>query len=468
MASFFWHDYETSGTDPAVDRILQFAGVRTDLDLNVIGEPVNLFCYPGNDLIPDPGAIRTTGIRISDLVRTGIRETDFVGQISREFSVPGTCVAGFNSLRFDDEFSRYAFYRNFIDPYAREWQNGNSRWDVIDLFRMARALRPEGVVWPDDEAGVPTFRLEALTAANDIAHGDAHEAVADVLATVAMAARVRQAQPRLFDFLFQLRDKRELVRQLYPLRKSAVLHVSAMYTARENSLAAVLPLCTHPTNRNGIICYDLKHDPDELLGIGPEQLRRRVFSKTEELKAQQLERVHLKTIHINRCPAVAPLSTLRGDDASRLGMDLDEIGRRRLALVQASGVVETIQEAFADHQFKESDDPDLMLYQGGFFSDRDRLAMDEIRQQEPSSLAGFGDFEDERLAEMLFRYRARNYPDSLDEAEIIRWNDYRRSVALGGGRLSSVLNQLEHLPAEDPGEALLDLQGYLRALQAEL
>ncbi|MCB1694255.1 MAG: exodeoxyribonuclease I, partial [Pseudomonadales bacterium] len=398
--------------------------------------------------------------------------TEFIGRIHDEFARPGTCVAGFNSIRFDDEFTRNILYRNFLEPYAREWQGGNSRWDVIDLFRLAQALRPDGMNWPRNEDGNPSFRLEHLTAANGISHENAHDAVADVLATVELVKRLKAAQPKLYDYAFNLRGKRAVLAQLYPLGKQALVHASSMYSSARQCIAVVLPLCTQPGNPNGVVCYDLAFDPGELVAITPEELHRRVFTPQQELDA---DRIHLKTIHVNRCPAVAPLATLRTEDAARLDIDLEACRAHMKSLQQASGVVEKIQDAFARGEFARTDDPDLMLYQGDFFSNSDRARMAELRNAPPASLPGYGnEFEDPRVPEMLFRYRARNFPDSLSDVEMRRWIDYRRSRWIENGRASATLSDIDRLLAEPAQEGkdkscLVDLKSWidvrLRALQ---
>ena len=289
--SIYWYDYETTGIDPARDRVLQFAGVRTDMDLNVISKPLDLFCKPGDDVLPSPDAILVTGIKMSEVLDKGLTETKFIERILAEFTVSGTCVAGFNSLRFDDEFTRNTLYRNFLDPYAREWQGGNSRWDVIDLFRMAQALRPEGFVWPRNEQDVPTFRLEKLTEVNGIGHESAHDAVSDVLATIDVTRKLRQAQPKLYDFLFELRNKKKVTSQLYPLGKQPVIHISSMYPAAKNCIAIILPICAHPTNPNGVICFDLSQTPDTLLKAGPNELHRLMFSRKEDLAEGYIDEI---------------------------------------------------------------------------------------------------------------------------------------------------------------------------------
>ena len=462
--SIYWYDYETTGIDPARDRVLQFAGVRTDMDLNVISEPLDLFCKPGDDVLPSPDAILVTGIKMSEVLDKGLTETKFIEKILAEFTVSGTCVAGFNSLRFDDEFTRNTLYRNFLDPYAREWQGGNSRWDVIDLFRMAHALRPDGFIWPRNEHDVPTFRLEKLTEANGIGHESAHDAVSDVLATINVTKKLKQAQPKLYDFLFELRNKKKVTSQLYPLGKQPILHISSMYPAAKNCIAVILPICAHPTNPNGVLCFDLSESPDTLLKVGPNELHRLMFSRKEDL-AEHETRIALKTIHINRCPAIAPISTAKGQE-TRLGLDLEKCMEHLRQLQTASGVVEKIQDAISQGSFEQHDDPDLMLYQGEFFSASDKQVMAELRQSAPFDLASFNDaFQDRRLPEMLFRYRARNFHSELDPSEQGKWKDYRRSIWQGDTARERVLDRIAVLKAEGRGEAALDdLEQYIAAV----
>ena len=463
--SLYWYDFETTGVDPARDRVLQFAGVRTDLALNPIGEPLNLFCYPGDDVVPDPEAMLVTGLNMETIKREGLIEAEFARRILAEFSVPQTCVVGFNSIRFDDEFTRYLLYRNFYDPYGREWQAGNSRWDVIDMFRMAHALRPDGFNWPKRDTGVPTFRLEALTAANGVGHQNAHDAVADVLATIDVVKRLQSAQPKLYDYLYRLRSKKAVLQRLYPLGKQAIVHVSSMYPASRHCLAVVLPLCVHPTNPNGIICFDLANAPDGLIEVGPDELERRIFTRREDLEAG-VERIGLKTIHVNRAPAIAPLNTISGREAE-LGIRLEDCLAHQRQLQTASGIVEKITEVFSRSNFETTNDPDLMLYQGEFFSRQDREVMDAIHESRPDQLPAYASqFQDSRLPEMLFRFRARNFPDSLTADELAQWQVRRQQLfaeSLNKTRLSKLNDLLTNEP-ESP--VLKALDTYLSSIGA--
>ena len=281
--TFYWHDYETSGADSRRDRPLQFAGIRTDLDLNIIEEPLMIYCSPADDVLPHPEACLITGITPQQALNEGYCEAEFIAQVHQQLARPGTCGVGYNSIRFDDEITRQALYRNFFDPYAREWQNGCSRWDIIDMMRLTRALRPEGIEWPEYEDGRPSMRLEDLTKANGIDHGNAHDALSDVYATIEMAKLVKQRQPKLYDYVFKNRSKQSIQNMLDVVTMKPVLHVSSMYPAEWGNLAIVAPVAAHPVNRNSVIVYDLRVDPSAMLAMPKEEIKRLLYTATEDL-----------------------------------------------------------------------------------------------------------------------------------------------------------------------------------------
>ena len=453
--TFYWHDYETFGTDPARDRPVQFAGLRTDADLKVIGEPLVIYARPANDFLPHPGACLVTGITPQLALQRGVPESEFIARIHEQLAQPGTCGVGYNSLRFDDEFTRFTLYRNFLDPYAREWQNGNSRWDLIDVLRTAWALRPEGIEWPRREDGTVSFRLEELTAANGIEHAGAHDALVDVQATIAVARLVRQRQPRLFDYLLRLRDKRAVQAMLDIAGMKPVLHVSGMFGAARHNIALVVPLLVHPTNRNEVICFDLHSDPALLRELPPAELQRRLFSRASDL-AEGEERPGLKSVHINRCPVLVPAKMADPATAARVGLDGERCRAHLAALREwrardGEGMQAKLAGLYQGRIFEPITDPDRMLYSGGFFSDGDRAAMAAVRRSSPEQLASQSfSFEDARLPEMLFRYRARNFPESLDAAEVAQWEEFRYQritdpEAGGSLCLDDYLNQVESL-----------------------
>lgn len=424
MSSIFWYDYETTGINPRCDRPLQVAGIRTDEQLNEIGEPVNLYCKLPDDVLPHPAACRITGITPQVLAEQGLCEAEFMARVHQQLAQPGTCGAGYNSLRFDDEVTRYSLYRNFYDPYAREWQGGNSRWDLIDLVRAAYALRPAGIEWPRDESGRVSLKLERLTVANGIEHGQAHDALSDVRATIGLARLIRERQPRLYDFLYQLRSKARVAEQIRLLQP--LVHVSGRFAGDRHYLAVVLPLAWHPRNRNALIVCDLQSDPQPLLELDAQALRQRLYTRRDELAAGELP-VPLKLLHINKCPVLAPLKVLRPEDIERLQLDMDECTRRAGQLRDNLPAWQIkLQELYSADDFEGSPDPEQQLY-SGFISDRDRHLCEEVRHSSAEQLAqGNWAFSDERLPELLVRYRARNFPESLSVGEQESWREFCR------------------------------------------
>jgi exodeoxyribonuclease-1 len=450
--SFFWHDYETWGADPRQDRIAQFAGVRTDTDLNIIGDPLNLYCRPPVDRLPQPEACLVTGITPQQAQSQGLIEADFMARVHEALAEPGTCGVGYNSLRFDDEFTRYGLYRNFYDPYAREWQNGNGRWDIIDMLRLTRALRPQGIQWPTREDGAPSFRLEELTAANGLSHEHAHDALSDVTATIAMARLVRDKQPKLYQYVLDNKDKHQARRMVDLRHYSPILHVSGMFPAQRGSLAVVMPLLQHPSNQNGIILYDLAQDPRTWLDLDADEIAHRLYTPVEDLSEGEA-RIGLKTLHLNRCPVLAPIKTLTESAANEWGIDLEAAHRHRDWLLQSEDLHEKLRQVFSRSPFGPSEDPEAALYEG-FLPDSDKPLLDKVREASPKELAtGRFDFQDERMGELLFRYRARNWPDSLKPAEAERWQAQTQSSL--SGDLPAYEKTLERLRAEQPQKSAI-------------
>ncbi|MBK7012991.1 MAG: exodeoxyribonuclease I [Xanthomonadales bacterium] len=423
--TFFWHDYETTGADPRRDRPAQFAGIRTNLDLEVIGDPVMLYCKPAPDVLPHPEACLITGITPQLAEREGRIEAEFAAIVHEELAAPGTCGVGYNSLRFDDEFTRHLLYRNFHDPYEREWKAGNSRWDLIDLARMCYALRPQGIEWPLRDDGTPSFRLEDLARANRLKQDRAHDALSDVEALIGLARLIRTQQPRLFDFHFDLRRKQHAFQLLDVAHRTPVVHVSSRYPASRGCLAIVVPLAIHPQQANGVIVHDLDVDPTALLELDADEIADRVFVSRADLP-EDVERIPLKLVHANRSPALAPLNVLKDIDHARIGLDLERALRHLDMLQGAEGLPAKMQAVFSAQPSREAAaDPELALY-SGFLPDADKNRLREVRRT-PSELLGSPSlvFTDPRYAELLFRYRARNWPHSLSHVEVLRWQAFR-------------------------------------------
>ena len=425
-ASFLFYDLETFGADPRRTRIAQFAAQRTDADLNPVEAPVSLFVQPADDLLPSPAATMVTHIAPQRALQEGVNEAAAFARIFEEMSRPETCTLGYNSLRFDDEFVRAGFFRNFHDPYEREWRNGNSRWDLLDVLRMAHALRPEGIAWPLRDDGGVSFRLEHLAAANNVREGQAHEALSDVLALIGMARLLKQAQPKLWDYALRLRDKRYVAQLLDPVRMHPVLHVSQRFPATRLCSAPVVPLARHPRIDSRVIVFDLDQDPGALLTLSPEDIADHLYTPSADLPEGAV-RVALKEIHVNKCPIVVAWEHLRPADFARLSMDRERSERHAQQLRDAGpALAEKVRRVYAATRAHPPGDADASIYDG-FLDEGDKRKFPAVRSLPPTAL-GRHDFafKDPRMAELLFRYRARNWPDTLDEAERQRWDDYRR------------------------------------------
>ncbi|NAW88764.1 exodeoxyribonuclease I [Photobacterium halotolerans] len=419
--TLFWLDYETFGANPSVDRPCQFAGVRTDMDFNVIGEPLVIYCQPPSDYLPSPEACLITGITPQEAMEKGLPEHEFIARIHAELSKPNTCVVGYNNVRFDDEVTRYTLYRNFYDPYAWSWQSGNSRWDMLDIMRTCYALRPDGLNWPTNEDGFPSFKLEHLSVENGIEHSNAHDAMADVYATIELARKVKASQPKLFNYLFNLRHKRKLQELIDIAEMTPLVHVSGMFGSECGNTSWIVPMAWHPDNKNAVICVNLAMDPAPLFELDADSLRERLYTKRADLNPGELP-VPLKLVHINKCPVLAPAKTLTAEDAERLGIDRAQCLANLSALKDKPQIREKLLAVFGqDREFEPNDDVDTQLY-NGFFSAADKSAMDIIRASAPEELGKLDlNVDDKRIKPLLFRYRARNFPLTLSHQEQQQW-----------------------------------------------
>lgn len=451
QASFLFHDYETFGQHPALDRPAQFAAIRTDMDFTIIGEPEIYYCKPPADYLPQPEAVLITGITPQQALAQGDNEAVFARRIHQLFNVSNTCVLGYNNVRFDDEVTRHLFYRNFYDPYAWSWRNGSSRWDLLDVARACYALRPQGINWPENDDGLPGFRLEHLTAANNIEHGNAHDAMADVYATIAVAKLLKQQQPRLVNWLFHYRSKNKLSSLIDVVQMKPLVHVSGMFGSWRGNTSWVLPLEWHPQQKNSVILVDLAADITPLLELNSEQLRQRLYTRKADLEGESP--VPVKLVHLNKCPVLAPANSLRPEDAERLGIDRQQCLNNLKTLRAYPELRDKVLELFTcQSPFPEPENVDAQLY-SGMFSDADRKAMDILLEKPAKDLPALQiTFADKRIEKLLFNYRARNFPATLNDQEQQRWLRHLRDV-FSLEFLQDYSNKLEMLYQQHAGDS---------------
>ena len=416
MKTFFFYDLETSGLNPREDRIMQFAGQRTDMNLKPVGEPVNILVKMTDDALPSPGAINVTKITPQQTLMDGVSEAEFCKYIIEEIFVPDTVAVGYNTVRFDDEFMRAILWRNFYDPYEWEWKDGRSRWDTLDVVRLTRALRPEGIEWPFTDEGKPTNRLELITKLNGLSHEHAHDALSDVYATIAVAKLIKEKQPDLFKFLFSIRNKNDVKKIVNLDEKKPFVYASGRYSSEFNKTTVVFPLTS---GRNGnVLVYDLRHNLEQMLAepVSPPEAHSTFFPIVKELC-------------LNKCPAVAPLGVLdKNDGWEKIGLTRKTIEQNLRTLLEHPEFAEQMREEYENRlEFPPAVEPETALYDG-FLNDVDRAKVAAVRNAEPNKLADFQpDFIDERLPELLLHYKGRNFPKTLSESEVEKYEEYRRT-----------------------------------------
>ncbi len=468
-ATFFFYDLETSGLSARDDRIMQFAGQRTDMDLNPIGEPYNLLVALNDDTLPSPDALMVTGISPQKTADEGYTEAQFAKIVVDEVFTPDTIAVGFNNVRFDDEFIRHLLWRNFYDPYEWCWKDGRSRWDILDIVRMTRALRPEGIEWPVDSEGKPTNRLELITKANGISHESAHDALSDVEALIDVTRLIKTKQPQLYDYLLKMRSKKEVQSLVNLDSKQPFVYASGRYDSEWNKVTVAFPLAAAPNSN--VVVYDLRYDPADFVGLSEQELADKVFAPWEDRQKDDFVKLPVKVLQYNRCPAVAPLGVLaQGDGWQKVGLDEATVAGRMQTLLTHPEFAERLRSVFErKREFALSTDPEAQLYDG-FLSDQDRLRVEAVRNTTERELADFHpEFSDERLAPLLLHYKARNYPRTLSEDEMKAWEDWRsaRLTRQLPGFMKS-LQRLSTTADESKQFMLQELQLWAEAIMPEV
>lgn len=423
--TFFFYDLETSGLNPREDRIMQFAGQRTDMELNPIGEPYNVLVALNDDTLPSPDALMVTGIMPQKTIDEGYSEAQFAKILTEEVFTEDTIAVGFNSIRFDDEFVRHLFWRNFYDPYEWTWRDGRSRWDLLDVVRMTRALRPEGIVWPFTPEGEQTNRLELITKENGIAHENAHDALSDVTALIDVTRLIKEKQPQLYGYLLKMRDKREVQKLVNLDDKKPFVYSSGRYDKEFAKTTVAFPLTS---GKNGnVVVYDLRYDPTPFLEMNEKELRDILFATREQRLDPAYKRLPVKELQYNRAPAVAPMGVLeQADGWKKISLDIETVEKHKKLLLAHPAFAENIRSIFeAKREFAASGDPEAALYDG-FLADRDRIRVEAVRNADAHQLADFHpEFDDERLSPLLLHYKARSFPKTLSESEAREWEAWR-------------------------------------------
>ena len=445
--TFFFYDLETSGLNPREDRPMQFAGIRTDLNLKQIGDPINMLVKLSEDTLPSPHAIMVTKITPQSTLTDGFTEAEFCKYVMDEIFTPGTIAVGYNSVRFDDEFMRHTFWRNFYDPYEWQWAEGRSKWDLLDVVRMTRALRPEGINWPFTEDGKATNRLELITKENNISHEHAHDALSDVEALISVTRLIKEKQPQLYDWLFKMRDKKAVQKLINLEKPTPFVYSSGRYSSEFEKTTVAYPIA--PAKNGNVLVFDLRQNLDELLA----QEEPKFFPTVKELK-------------YNHCPAVAPLGVLgHGNGWNKIKLDQATVDKNLKALQAHPDFIERMRTENENRDdFPPAIDSESALYDG-FLDNSDKTRCAAVRRATIDELADFHpDFHDSRLPELLLHYKARNFEKSLSESEHKKWEKYR--IARIKSRQNSYIKAIQDIAAQSDADSYIleELQLWFQSL----
>lgn len=412
--TFLWYDLETFGLDPHYDRIAQFASVRTDMDLNIVDSPILLYSKLSPDYLPTPQSVLLTGITPQIVNKKGEMEAIVIEKIRQEMMKEGTISCGYNTIGFDDECIRSTLYRNLYDPYEREYKNNCSRWDLINLVRATRDLRPDGLVFEkkNSETNTTSFRLTDLTEENNIEQVGAHDALVDVYATIDLARLIKKKQPRIFSWALRMRGKKQ-INSFITNENGPFLHTCPAFGDERGNTHPLLPLFY--TKDTELWCFDLTFPLPQNPVIGP-------YKETGFFL--------LKT---NRCPFVAPLNSLDSEAEKRLGFTQKDVREKaekikKLEAFDKNSLLSSIKEP----EKEIFTDPDVSLY-GSFLSPDDKRRLEEIRELTPQAKLNQSDnlpFTEAKYHKLIWRYVARNWPEVLKEKDKEKWRNWCSSRLL--------------------------------------
>ena len=435
MKTFFFYDLETSGFSPQNDRIMQFAGQRTDENFNRIGEPVNILVRLNDDVLPSPSALMVTKISPQKTVEEGYTEAEFAKMLVEEYFTPDTVIIGYNNVRFDDAHIQHLLWRNFYPPYDWQWKDGRSRWDLLDVVRMIRALRPEGINWPfikNKETGekFASNKLELLTKENGISHENAHDALSDVDGLIDVARLLKEKQPQIFNYLLKMRSKNEVQKMINLESPKPFVYTSGRFSVEFEKTTIVFPIA--PAKNKNVIVWDLRFSPKDFLDWSAEQILENITADFETRSQADFKPIAAKILQYNKCPAVAPVGVLNDENKERLKIDLGEIQKNLDILRKNPHFSENLRtafekksEVFQDKNSKDTLSPEARLFEG-FVSRSDDIKIEAVRNSSARELADFHpDFNDERLSGLLLHYKARSFPKSLSSQEKQIWEEYR-------------------------------------------
>ena len=401
--SLVFYDTETTGTDTAFSQILQFGAIRTDAELNII-DRFEIRSQLQPHIVPSPGAMAVTGVTVKQLTDTTLPTHYQMMKAIREKlrSWSPAIFLGYNSLNFDEHLLRQAFYQTLHPLYLTN-TDGNSRIDILRLLHATHLFVPDAIVIPVKENGNPIFKLDQIAPHNGFAHEKAHDAMADVEATIHMCRLVREHAPQLWESFNRFSKKKAVTEYTF---SEPIFSLSEFNYGRPYS-SLVTAIGIHPKRNTDIFVFDLAIDPSLLAAMPPER------------HASQLKKTPkpIRVIKSNACPTMRPAGEAPAlAEARALGMD--ELTRRANVLKSDATLRSALIEAYlsiGDDEEEPSQHIEHQIYDG-FYSSGDQEKLDAFHLAEWEKRPCLSSqLEDKRLRQISSRLIYFERPDLLDQ-----------------------------------------------------
>ncbi len=476
MKTYLFYDIETSGLNYAFDQILTFACIRTDLDLNELDRNT-ITIQLRRDIVPSPKAFLTHGLTDEEL-RGGISEYEAALKIHKIVNTPGTISAGYNSLGFDDEFIRFLFYRNLLDPYEHQYSNGCSRMDILPMAVIYRVFHPESMNWPQIE-GKPSLKLDLIARENQfVTSGRAHEAMNDVEALIELSRRLFQQKAiweYCIDFFNKTRDEVRInhIKEEFRVqnkRFKVCLMVSASFGPNANYLSPVVCLGPSSAYKNQMLW--LRLDAADILGLETDEDLADTFVVRKRFGDQMI--------------ILPPLERFW----EKLPRSHQKLAENNLAVIRQNG------ERFFDmiHYHREYKYPviqnldlDAALYQDGFFSaqekkqshqfhralskyskeDKKNSLLDQIQSPRIKKIAGrilVRNFNDTTIDSIKYLTHVKALKSTKSEHRVIGYRNDTKFNYSDGLRELKEIEKILHHPDQDQADMMQWLKQRLNAL----
>lgn len=423
--TYLFYDVETTSLSPYFGQILQFAAIRTDLELNEL-ERHEIRIKLNKDTLPSPGAMLTHKMSISDM-HVGESEYDGIRKIHALVNQPGTISGGYNTLAFDDKFLRFSFYRNLLDPYTHQWQNDCGRFDIYPMVIYFYLSSKNNVLtWPLED-GAPSLKLENINALNQLAQGTAHTAMVDVEVTLALAKRL-YAHHQHWDYAMKSFAKRtDPITKLgyeahqghkYEINQTAIILLSKL-GSKELFHAPVLCLGYHELYKNQTIWLRLD----------------KVNFSTLDFTPTQVKELMMDGCILNKKIAdrglILPLMDRTTSNLSPSRKELFQ--SNQVWLSKNEHIIHSIQKHFTTTCYPviENIDVDAALYTG-FIDNNETQACYQFHQTTNQDKAiVIEKFKDPRLKQIAIRIMGRHFEAHLPDQYQTRFSNYLTSICNG-------------------------------------